>query len=145
MNNEWETPDELYGELDAEFGFTLDPCATHENARCEKHYTIVEDGLSQNWGGEVVFMNPPYSNEIRHWARKAYLEALRGTTVVCLVPSNTDTGYWHDYFMKADDIRYVRGRIKFSGHTVGAPFASSIVIFRGWIEKSKKNRLSERI
>ena len=48
---EWATPKEFFNKLDDEFHFNLDPCSTHENAKCEKHYTIEEDGLSQDWGG----------------------------------------------------------------------------------------------
>ena len=49
---EWATPQELFNLLDAEFHFTLDPCSTHENAKCEYHFTKEDDGLSQNWGGK---------------------------------------------------------------------------------------------
>lgn len=62
---EWSTPQPLFDSLHAEFGFTLDPCSTHENAKCAKHYTKVEDGLAQNWSNEVVFMNPPYGRPER--------------------------------------------------------------------------------
>lgn len=48
-SNEWETPQDLFNKLDEEFKFTLDPCSTDENAKCKKHYTIKEDGLSQSW------------------------------------------------------------------------------------------------
>lgn len=48
---EWATPREFFNKLDEEFHFNLDPCSTHENAKCEKHYTIEDDGLSQDWGG----------------------------------------------------------------------------------------------
>ena len=58
--DDWETPKDFYEKLDNEFHFTLDPCCTHENAKCEKHYTQDDDGLSRDWGGEVVFYNPPY-------------------------------------------------------------------------------------
>ena len=50
-SNEWATPQKLFDELDKEFHFTLDPCCTHENAKCKRHFTIEEDGLRQNWGG----------------------------------------------------------------------------------------------
>lgn len=50
---EWATPMEFFKELDKEFHFTLDPCSTHENAKCEKHYTKEDDGLKQDWGGKL--------------------------------------------------------------------------------------------
>ena len=67
---EWETPREVFEALDAEFHFTLDPCSTHENAKCEKHYTREEDGLKQDWTGERVFCNPPYGREMPLWIEK---------------------------------------------------------------------------
>lgn len=51
-SDEWETPQELFDKLNEEFHFTLDPCCTHENAKCDKHYTAEDNGLEQNWGGK---------------------------------------------------------------------------------------------
>jgi len=130
-SNEWETPQQLFNNLDMEFHFTLDPCSTHENAKCKKHYTIEDDGLSKSWVGETVFMNPPYGREIGKWAKKAFEEWKKGATVVCLVPSRTDTAYWHDYF-KQGEIRFIRGRVHFeqpNGKGGAAPFPSAIIIF----------------
>lgn len=127
--NEWETPADLFYELDAEFHFTLDPCCTHENSKCAKHYTATEDGLSRSWAGEVVFMNPPYGRAIGAWIKKAYREAMAGAVVVCLIPSRTDTAYWHDYVMSATEIRYIRGRLRFGNSKNSAPFPSAIVVF----------------
>lgn len=90
---EWSTPQDVYDALDTEFGFTLDPCATPENAKCERYFTKEDDGLAQEWTG-VVFMNPPYGRQIGRWLKKAYESALAGATVVCLVPSRTDTRWW---------------------------------------------------
>lgn len=113
-SNEWATPQNLFDELNDEFNFTLDPCATDENAKCSKYFTIEDDGLSKDWSNEVVFMNPPYGREIKKWIKKAYEESLNGATVVCLIPARTDTTYWHDFiFDKAYDIRFIRGRLKF--------------------------------
>ena len=131
--DEWETPDDLFAKLDAEFHFTLDPCATKDNARCAKYYTKEDDGLIQSWLGNVVFMNPPYGSQLKLWAKKAFEESSHAT-VVCLVPSRTDTSYWHDYFMKADEIRYIRGRLKFKGGRSCAPFPPAIVIFNGRVD-----------
>lgn len=52
---------------DRQFPFTLDPCATHANAKCRKHYTTADDGLAQDWGTETLFMNPPYGRGILFW------------------------------------------------------------------------------
>ena len=129
--NEWSTPQDFFDELDKEFNFTLDPCSTSENAKCAKYFTVEDDGLKQDWSNDVVFMNPPYGREIKHWIKKAYEESLNGATVVCLIPSRTDTIYWHDYiFGKADDIRFVRGRLKFGGSKNSAPFPSAVIIYK---------------
>ena len=127
--SEWETPQALFEALDAEFHFTLDPCATPENAKCGRYFTKEIDGLAQSWAGETVFMNPPYGREIGKWVRKAFEEWRRGATVVCLLPSRTDTAWWHDYCMKATEIRFIRGRVKFVGGKYAAPFPSAVVIF----------------
>jgi hypothetical protein len=68
---------------------------------------------------------------LKHWIRKSYEEGQKeGTTVVVLIPARTDTKYWHDYVMKADELRFVRGRIKFGDETNSAPFPSAVVVFR---------------
>lgn len=134
-SNEWTTPTNLFNELDNEFNFTLDPCSTHDNAKCEKHFTLEDNGLLQDWSNNIVFMNPPYGREIKHWIKKAYTESLKGATVVCLIPARTDTTYWHDYiFDKADDIRFLRGRLKFGDSKNSAPFPSAIVVYKGVTE-----------
>lgn len=68
--HEWSTPQDLFDKLNEEFHFTLDPCATRENAKCAKFYTKEDNGLSQKWLGESVFMNPPYGREIGKWVKK---------------------------------------------------------------------------
>ena len=130
-NSEWTTPQDLYNALDEEYGFTLDPCATHESAKCKKYYTPEDDGLNKDWTGQTVFMNPPYGREIKHWLKKAWLSSRKGnTTVVCLIPARTDTKYWHEYCMKAHRIIFIKGRLKFGNQTNSAPFPSAIVIFK---------------
>tara|TARA_R110000868_G_C10390395_1_gene720279 strand:+ start:82 stop:501 length:420 start_codon:yes stop_codon:yes gene_type:complete len=124
---EWETPDELFQNLDSLYKFTLDVCSTHENAKCKLHYTKEDDGLSQEWTG-VCWMNPPYGREIKAWMKKAYNESLRGVRVVCLVPARTDTVWWHDYAIKGQ-ITFIKGRLKFNGAKHSAPFPSAIVVF----------------
>lgn len=102
--NEWATPQRFFDELDKEFNFTLDPCATSENHKCEKYFTIKENGLIQSWENEVVFCNPPYGRQLRLWVRKCYEEHIKHKiTIVLLIPARTDTAYFHDYiYNKAD-------------------------------------------
>jgi len=129
--NEWATPDSLFKELDAEFHFDLDPCSTDANAKCELHYTIDTDGLTQNWGGRRVFCNPPYGRELPAWVRKCAAESEKpDTLVVMLIPARTDTSYFHDYIWhRAKEIRFIRGRLHFNGSKHSAPFPSMIVVF----------------
>ena len=128
--NEYETPPKLFNKLNAEFHFTLDPCATNKNTKCQKYYTKEDDGLSKSWHLDIVFMNPPYGRKISKWIRKAYLESTLGAIVVCLIPARTDTIYWHKYiFPCASEIRWIKKRIKFTGCKNSAPFPSAIVIF----------------
>ena len=127
----WATPRDFFDRLNDEFRFTLDPCTNGVNAKCSKFYTEKENGLVQDWSGERVFMNPPYGRVIGDWIRKAYEEgAKENTIVVALIPARTDTKYWHDYVMKADEIRFVKGRLKFGDSKNAAPFPSAVVVFR---------------
>lgn len=130
-SNEWSTPQHIFDELDSEFGFTLDPCATDKTAKCKEFYTVEDDGLRQSWDDHTVFCNPPYGREIKHWVKKA--SEARGGTVVMLIPARTDTAYFHDYIYNKAEIRFLRGRIKFLINGVekdAAPFPSMVVVFR---------------
>ena len=130
-SDEWATPQELYDLLDAEFHFTLDAAATDENHKCEQYYTASQDGLRQDWGGEHVFLNPPYS-DIARWVEKAYREGCKdNTVVVMLIPARTDTRYFHNYILHRSEVRFIKGRVKFGDSKTGAPFPSMVVIFRG--------------
>jgi site-specific DNA-methyltransferase (adenine-specific) len=128
LTDEWETPDDLFKKLDDEFHFTLDSCASDENHKVDKYYTIKTDGLNSPWSG-VVWCNPPYS-DLPSWIKKAYDEAQKGSTVVMLIYSRTDTKYWHNYIMKADEIRFIKGRVIFKGAGNKSPAPSSIIVFR---------------
>lgn len=123
----WATPQDFFDKLSDEFSFTLDVCATEDNAKCAKYFTEETDGLMQEWIGNC-WMNPPYGREIGAWMKKAYEESLKGSTIVCLVPARTDTAWWHDYAMKGE-IRLVKGRLKFGDGRGNAPFPSAVVIF----------------
>ena len=74
-SNEWATPTDFYKKLDAEFHFNLDPCCTHENAKCERHYTIDNDGLTQKWGGRNESV---LQSSLRQANRQMGQEVLRG-------------------------------------------------------------------
>lgn len=134
-SDEWSTPQDVFDNLDAEFHFNLDPCCTHENRKCENYYTKEDNGLKHSWGGYSVFCNPPYSN-IAEWVEKCYREGTKdNTTVVLLIPSRTDTKYFHNFIYNRAEIRFIKGRLKFGGHSNSAPFPSMVVIFRGAYSK----------
>lgn len=129
-SDEWETPQSFFNKLNKTYKFTLDPCSTSESAKCEKYYTLEDDGLSKSWKDETVFVNPPYG-KIKDWVKKAYDESINnGAVVVMLIPARTDTRYWHDYIMEeADSIYFVKGRLKFGNSPNSAPFPSAVVVF----------------
>lgn len=117
-SDHWSTPSELYQALDKEFNFDFDPCPLN----CTKF-----DGLSIKWGN-MNFVNPPYS-DIKNWMKKAAEERKEGRKSVLLVPSRTDTKWWHEYAMNASEIRFLKGRLKFGDSKNSAPFPSALVIF----------------
>ena len=117
---DWQTPRAVYDKLDKEFGFDFDPCP----------HNPTFDGLVIEWG-KSNFVNPPYGREIPKWIKKGYEQSLLGKTVVFLIPSRTDTRWWHEYIMLADEIRFIKGRLRFRGAVNSAPFPSAIIVFKG--------------
>lgn len=128
--DEWATPQEFFDSLNAEFNFTLDPCANIHNHKCKTYFTKQDNGLLHEWGGYKVFCNPPYGRAISEWVKKAYKEHLKGTTVVMLLPARTDTKWFHEYIYGKAEIRFVKGRLKFGGCENAAPFPSMVVIYK---------------
>lgn len=141
----WATPQDFFDNLNEEFHFTLDPCANEENHKCDLFFTKEQDGLTQDWGGHVVFCNPPYGKEIAGWVRYSYEQSQKqNTTVVMLIPARTDTRYFHDYIYGKAEIRFIKGRLKFGDATTAAPFPSMVVIYRkkaaGWTNYLEVNK-----
>ena len=128
--DEWATPKLFFQELDNKYHFTLDPCATKENHKCDKYYTKEDNGLEKSWGGEIVYVNPPYGREISKWVEKAYMENKKGAFIVMLLPARTDTRWFHNYIYKKHEIEFIKGRIKFNDGKQAAPFPSMLVIMR---------------
>ena len=123
--SEWATPADLFAELDNEFHFAVDVCATPENAKCATFFTREKDGLKQKWAG-VCWMNPPY-DRVADWIKKAAASAANGATVVALVPARTATNWFHEH-CRGREIRFL-GRVKFGDAREAARFATMIVIF----------------
>jgi phage N-6-adenine-methyltransferase len=124
----WATPQKLFDALNAQYGFSVDVCATADNAKCPVFFTPEQDRLAQHWSG-TCWMNPPYGRDIGKWIQKAHDTAQQGdATVVCLLPSRTDTAWWHEYCLKGK-VTFIRGRLKFGTATNSAPFPSVLVEF----------------
>lgn len=138
----WPTPRSVYDALNAEFGFTFDPCPLDDSATAGTPLWN-KDGLSRSWAGERVFCNPPYGRGVDRWLAKAR-EAILS---VFLLPSRTDTRWWHDYAMKADEIRFLRGRLKFGDAKAGAPFPSVVLVYRStaFALKPRSGLMLERV
>jgi phage N-6-adenine-methyltransferase len=127
----WSTPQKLFDKLDAEFGFTLDVCATRDNHKCPAYFSPDKNGLNQPWHSATCWMNPPYGYGISAWMKKAWDSSLLGATVVALIPNRSNAPWWHDYVMHAHEIRFVRKKVPFVGTKKGVPFwGSCIVVFR---------------
>jgi len=126
---EWSTPDNIYQPLNSEFKFTLDVCATADNAKCSKYYTKEQDGLAQQWDG-ICWMNPPYGREMVKWLKKALAESYRGVTTVCLIPARTNTVWFHELCFEQAEVRFIKGRPKFGDADHGLPFPLAIIIYR---------------
>lgn len=133
VTHTWGTPQKLFNELNAEFGFDVDAAASDFNHKLPVYWTEADNSLNIDWGTRKVFVNPPYGRALYDWVKKSYEAARGGATVVMLIPSRTDTKYFHEYAVKGE-IRFIKGRLKFENEnreaTSPAPFPSMIVIFR---------------
>ena len=131
-SDEWETPQNLFDALDLEFNFEMDVCATAENSKCDQYWNKAQDGTSQQWS-RSNWCNPPYSN-IGAWVARARTVSVfyPGTTTVLLLPSRTDTRWFHNYLYKMPgvELRFIKGRLKFSESKNCAPFPSMIAVVR---------------
>ncbi len=132
-SEEWRTPDNLYDRLTSEFHFDLDVAASRENSKCYLYYHKGNSGLTNEWSGNI-WCNPPYGRSIGLWVKKASEEiaAGRSPVIVMLLPARTDTRWFHDYIYNSPrvEIRFLKGRLKFSNSKDNAPFPSMLVIFR---------------
>jgi phage N-6-adenine-methyltransferase len=134
------TAPEVFAALHARFRFTIDAAASTVNAKLPRYWTAHEDGLAQNWTGERVWCNPPYSN-IEPWVIKA---AARETDLaVLLLPANrTEQGWWQRHLEPIRDrpggprVEFLSGRMRFIapgairiGPNERPPFGCCLVIF----------------
>lgn len=136
LNPVQRTPDGLFRLLDAEFHFTVDAAASDVNHKCERYFTLDQDGLGRSWQGEHVWLNPPFGGgrAMYQWLRKSYEESRGTALVVVLTPSATDTDWWHEFVLEADELRFIRGRVSFNRENgergSNAFFPVSLSVFR---------------
>jgi DNA adenine methylase len=131
--NDWETPDDLFEEINKEFRFTLDAAADAENTKTTRFFSKEENSLTQDWGSNVVWLNPPYgdrANKLTDWIQKGLDAAKHGATVVMLIPARTNTNWFHNFCLKYGEVRFIRGRPRFKGCKHGLPWPLCLVIFR---------------
>jgi len=137
--DDWETPPYFFKLLEEKLlkagtHFTLDACASPSNAKCEKYFTKEEDGLEQDWQGETVFVNPPFSH-VAEWSQKCFEESQKkNTVVVMIIPPRTDTRYWDEWIMRCHEVLCCKGRVNFlkNGERTknGSTFPLLIIIFK---------------
>jgi len=110
--DEWATPKEVVRPLsNAVGGFDLDPCSGAEQTpHAETQYTEQDDGLRQEWFGEV-WCNPPFSDK-ETWFKRLYKQYAHGPTerAVALANAGTDTDWFQEWFSTADLVVFLDGR-----------------------------------
>lgn len=136
---DWATPQWLFDLLDEEFHFTLDVCASADNAKCEAYYS--QSALDQRWRG-ICWMNPPYGKEISKWVTHAWAAAKRGNaTVVCLLPARSNCDWWR--FVIEGEVRFIRKKLQFEGASGVSMFPNVIVVFRPMLQGGGTMRIWE--
>jgi site-specific DNA-methyltransferase (adenine-specific) len=127
--DEWPTPRDFFARLDRRYRFTLDPCATPDNAVCPLYFTREQDGLKQDWGTHRVFCNAPYGRQLGAWVRKCFEASQAGALVVALLPARTDTRWFHDWIHGRARVEFIRGRLRFGTAGASAPFPSMLAVY----------------
>jgi len=136
----WTTPRDTFDSLDREFHFVLDAAALQASTLVPSNWygpdhpeSSRQDALTRNWyddsNGGTVWLNPPYGRAIKSFMAKADAESKAGATVICLVPSRTDTQWWWDSVIH-HETRFIKGRLKFGNQKNSAPFPSAVVIMK---------------
>lgn len=125
-SDQWTTPQILFDILNKEYNFVVDMAATKENKKCERYFKDFHEDIktwdiSQGYG----WCNPPYSKI------KEFLKGIveHKAKAVVLIPSRTDTKWWHEFVPQADSVRFIKGRLKFGDSKHSAPFPSALIDF----------------
>ena len=144
---DWETPQDLFDNLNNEFDFDLDAFASDKNAKCKHFFTEQDDALQQDWTEhKSIFINPPYTSKVQDEVLKKINDTISSNwrgVIVLLIPARTDTKRWHDYiFNKADDIRFIKGRLRFEIDGVprgSSTFPSAVIVYDRRNEKEAED------
>jgi len=136
LNNEWETPKDLFNKLDDEFGFTVDLCTDGTNSRCEQGLTEVRSYSKHpdciKYTEETYWMNPPYSRDlISDCMKEAWYISKLGRTVVCLVRFDPSAKWFQEWVDgKASEVRMLDRRVKFRGAPSAYNFPCCVVVYK---------------
>ena len=156
MDDRATTP-EVFDPLHERFGFTVDVAASEHNAKLPRYFDREVDGLVQDWSGEHVWCNPPYS-DLRPWLEKAWGSDC--PIVVMLVPANrTEQGWWQELVEPYRDragsplrVEFIKGRLRFiapGAEKVGPnerpPFGCCLLIWDRRIPPAGANRCSQGV
>ena len=130
----WGTPLDLFMVLDREFNFDLDAAATHQDTLVPRFISPENDALKTPWTGNAVWCNPPYT-QLPAFIKRGYEQGIeQQNTVVMLIPAYTDPRYWSEYVMRAHEVRFLKGRLKFRDGmgtaTMSARFPSVVVVYK---------------
>ena len=131
--DDWTTPADLFDQANGFHDFHLDAAASSSNRLCEQWFGLDHpdvnrrDGLTGQWIGRT-WVNPPYGRGIYDWVKKA---ASHDDLVMMLLPSRTDTKWFHEFVLPNAHLQFIKGRLKFGAGIIPAPFPSILVTFNG--------------
>lgn len=132
-SDEWATPQDFYDKLNEKYKFVFDLACSKDHCKTADGFTIEENSLEQDWHdiNGWLWLNPPYS-KCKEFVDKAWFEMTLGAKIVMLIPSRTDTKWFHNFIYKKEgvEIEFIKGRLKFGDSKNSAPFPSMIVIFK---------------
>lgn len=142
---DYGTPHWLFNTLQASYGFTIDACAGIENAKLPRYWSEDVDGLTQNWGPERVFCNPPF-NDVESWVEKSIFETFQNYCQFALMLVNNDcsTRWWDTAYTHSTHRVYINRRVKYIGAPQAQMVSSMCFIFTpvGFMERSSILRIS---